>query len=615
MTKQKCFIKIPLILAVLLCFVGIFTVNTHAEEGEYEDIQAGDKKEIVVEDNSRIRFRFVPEESGLYCIYSSGDTDIKVTLRDEEMNSIVEDDDSYAGYNFFLMREYAANQVYYFEIDSFGEGSSTITLKKNSVENISFEPKEPIKLIENIDGSKGYHGDDPYFHYTTDKYYLVKDGDILKVTEDNKTTEYAFNSDHGYFECEGEEAIPLEAIEISSDQDNTWEVGKHLFTVSYMGITCKLDIEIVENSVKSIQFDPAKPIQLIENLDGDWDKYYDPEIDDWVEYFNYDCSAGLYKDGNVLTVTNAVGSKDYTYSAEKEAFVNGSDMIPKEEVSFTHDQRENPWKLGENTISVIYSICSTNVSVKVVPKVVPDTRVEEAIKLLKALDENSDEKAVQTARDAYEALDEGQKAAIDPELVKNLEDQEKRIEDQKNVGNEPQTVPVSRVMLQGISNKIAAGKKITLKATVLPEKASNKKLKWTSSNPKVATVNQNGVVVIKKKTGGKKIVIKAEATDGSKKSGIWKIVVMKGAVKKIAIKGAKKKLKAGKSMKLKAVVKATKGKANKKVMWTTSNKKYAIVSKSGKVKALKAGKGKKVKITATATDGTGKKKDITFKIQ
>ena len=55
--------------------------------------------------------------------------------------------------------------------------------------------------------------------------------------------------------------------------------------------------------------------------------------------------------------------------------------------------------------------------------------------------------------------------------------------------------------------------------------------------------------------------------------------------------------------------------ANKKVKWSSSNKKYATVSSSGKVKALKAGKGKKVKISAMATDGSGKKKSVTIKIK
>ena len=173
---------------------------------------------------------------------------------------------------------------------------------------------------------------------------------------------------------------------------------------------------------------------------------------------------------------------------------------------------------------------------------------------------------------------------------------------------------INSIKLSGVSKQVAAGKKIQLKAAVLPKNAKNKKLKWTSSDTKIATVTQSGMVTIKKKTGGKSVIIKATATDGSKKYGSWKIKVMKGEVKKIGIKGAKKSLKAGKAMKLKAVVKATKG-ANKKVQWTSSNKKYATVSSSGKVKALTAGKGKTAKITAMATDGTNRKKVVKIKIK
>ncbi|MGN0153266.1 MAG: MBG domain-containing protein [Lachnospiraceae bacterium] len=43
----------------------------------------------------------------------------------------------------------------------------------------------------------------------------------------------------------------------------------------------------------------------------------------------------------------------------------------------------------------------------------------------------------------------------------------------------------------------------------------------------------------------------------------------------------------------------------KEVTWTTSNAKYATVSKTGKVTAKKAGAGKRVLIIATATDGSG----------
>ena len=118
---------------------------------------------------------------------------------------------------------------------------------------------------------------------------------------------------------------------------------------------------------------------------------------------------------------------------------------------------------------------------------------------------------------------------------------------------------------------------------------------------------------LKKKTGGKKVIITATAADGSNVKGSYKITSMKNPVKKISILG-KKSVKAGKSIKLKAKVKASKG-ANKKVSWTSSNTKYAKVSASGKVKTYKAGKGKKVEITAKATDGSGKRKTVTIKIK
>ncbi len=174
-------------------------------------------------------------------------------------------------------------------------------------------------------------------------------------------------------------------------------------------------------------------------------------------------------------------------------------------------------------------------------------------------------------------------------------------------------IRVSGITLAGISKKIAAGKKVKLTANIVPSNAANKAVTWTSSNKKVATVNSTGVVTMKKKSGGKSVTITATAKDGSGVKAVYKIMSMKGVVKKVTVSG-KKSMKAGKTLKLKAKVKATK-KANKKLKWVSSNKKYATVSSSGKVKALKAGKGKKVKITAMATDGSGKKKSVTIKIK
>ncbi len=181
-----------------------------------------------------------------------------------------------------------------------------------------------------------------------------------------------------------------------------------------------------------------------------------------------------------------------------------------------------------------------------------------------------------------------------------------------NTTNVSKPAKVTRIRISGISKKIAAGKKIKLTANITPSNASNKTVTWKSSNKKVATVNSSGVVTMKKKSGGKTVTITATAKDGSGVKATYKIKSMKGVVKKVTISG-KKSMKVGKTLKLKAKVIATKS-ANKKLKWTSSNKKYATVSSSGKVKALKAGKGKKVKITAMATDGSRKKKSVTIKI-
>lgn len=178
-------------------------------------------------------------------------------------------------------------------------------------------------------------------------------------------------------------------------------------------------------------------------------------------------------------------------------------------------------------------------------------------------------------------------------------------------------VKVSKVTLTGLSKQIAAGKKVKLSAKISPSTATNKKVQWKSSNTRVATVSQSGVVTMKKNSGGRSVTITATAKDGSKKKASYKITSMKGVVKKVTISGKKTiALKAGKTLKLKAKVTASNSrKANKVLKWTSSNTKYAKVTSAGKVKTYKAGKGKTVKITAMATDGSGKKKTITVKIK
>ena len=177
-----------------------------------------------------------------------------------------------------------------------------------------------------------------------------------------------------------------------------------------------------------------------------------------------------------------------------------------------------------------------------------------------------------------------------------------------------ENIKVSKITITTTtSNKIATGKKVTLKATVTPSNAYNKGVTWKSSNTKVATVSSSGVVTTKKKMGGKTVTITATAKDGSGKKASYKIYIKKGIVKKVYISGVKS-VKAGKKLYLKGKTSASAG-ANRTLKWSSSNTKYAKVSSKGTVTTYKAGKKKSVKITARAVDGSGKSKTVTIKIK
>ena len=87
---------------------------------------------------------------------------------------------------------------------------------------------------------------------------------------------------------------------------------------------------------------------------------------------------------------------------------------------------------------------------------------------------------------------------------------------------QPAETPVASVTLDKTSLTLDVGGSDTLTATVKPDDATNKAVKWSSSNENVATVDQNGNV---KAVGAGTATITAAASDGSGKTATCTVTV------------------------------------------------------------------------------------------
>ena len=132
------------------------------------------------------------------------------------------------------------------------------------------------------------------------------------------------------------------------------------------------------------------------------------------------------------------------------------------------------------------------------------------------------------------------------------------------------------------------GETALLRATVLPEDADNKNVRWESSNEKVATV-ENGIVTCK---GYGTAEISATTEDGGF-TAVCKVTAERKEIlpTSITLDKADVTMNVGKTTKLKADVWPTDA-DNKSVIWNSDNEDIAKVSSDGVVTAVKAGRTK-----------------------
>lgn len=146
------------------------------------------------------------------------------------------------------------------------------------------------------------------------------------------------------------------------------------------------------------------------------------------------------------------------------------------------------------------------------------------------------------------------------------------------------TVSVTGVSLDADSRTLEIGETLQLTATVLPENADDKSLKWESSAPEIASVNQKGLV---NALAEGEAVITATSDDGGK-TATCKVKCKTIPVTEIELDPTDVELNRGETFQLKWSVLPL-GATNRKVVWTSSDESVATVSETGLVTAVKNG--------------------------
>ena len=158
-------------------------------------------------------------------------------------------------------------------------------------------------------------------------------------------------------------------------------------------------------------------------------------------------------------------------------------------------------------------------------------------------------------------------------------------------------VGVTEVTLDKTELTLTEGETETLTATVKPDNADNKKVKWSSDKTEVATVGGDGRVTAVK-AGEATVTVTTE--DGGK-TATCKVTVKAKAVSvtDVTLDKTELTLTEGETETLTATVKPDNA-DNRKVTWSSDKTEVATVGGDGKVTAVKAGEAV---VTVTTEDG------------
>ncbi len=206
----------------------------------------------------------------------------------------------------------------------------TVDIVENPVKSV--EAVATVPLYENWDGQWVEYCEDKdcdeYFEYDVyyaEPYFTItyKDGTVYEGTDE-----------------EIEEQTGFYTFVVDTQFENHWKVGTNTAKASFLGVECEFQVEVVKTPVKSITVETTFP--LYENYSGYMETVIDEDGNE-TQYFEYYVTDSLpvftitYNDGTVVE-----GTVEDVYMQTGFGFY------------FIENQNENPWKVGQNTATMVH---------------------------------------------------------------------------------------------------------------------------------------------------------------------------------------------------------------------------------------------------------------------
>ena len=348
-----------ILAAVLLICTSMVTAAyavTDEEVADAKEINVGN--EFVLDHMSAedpAIYKFVPSEDGHYIFESSSeelvDTEgmICVKMGPDDYDWIAYDDQSGKDSNFSVSFAAEKDKEYYL-FAQLTSGTTTVpvsvSLNKDPISQIAFEPAEPYDYTEYRDGywTTDIHGNEMFRYYIPNEYSF-KNGDALILTVSGSDVRYIFDEEEYAFVHDEEKILDDEVNIDDTQKENPWTPDKETnsFEVRYRSFMTIVPVTVNPSNVTSIEYTPAATATYYENDlgYGYWD--YNIEKPE-VKWFHYDKPA--VQNGDIIKVktTDDPEGTDYIYNDEDKAFISkDKDVIYEEEVLFSDDQDENHW--------------------------------------------------------------------------------------------------------------------------------------------------------------------------------------------------------------------------------------------------------------------------------